>query len=58
MIRIDFGGREPLTKAELAERLGYSVRWIEGKLAEGMPSQMYRGKRVFREEEVRAWLAG
>lgn len=45
-----------LDKARLAEHLGCGVRWIEMRVAEGMPSAMIAGRRKFRASEVEAWL--
>jgi hypothetical protein len=32
------------------------VRWIEARLAEGMPSSMIAGRRKFKVSKVEAWL--
>jgi predicted DNA-binding transcriptional regulator AlpA len=45
-----------LSKPQLAETLGCSVRWIEDRLREGMPSVMLAGARKFRRSEVEGWL--
>ena len=46
-----------LDKRGLGRALGgYSVRWVEAKLFEGMPSSMSGGRRVFRLSEVQRWL--
>lgn len=45
-----------LTKAQLADFLGCGVRWIEMRVAEGMPSAMIAGRRKFRPSEVEPWL--
>lgn len=55
LTRVDFGG--PVTKKELAEILGKTVRWVEYRLAEGMPSSLdRRGRRIFSLSEARMWL--
>lgn len=55
-------GRNPddvlLTKKQYASRLGRSVRFVETRVAEGMPSDVdRRGRRVFRPSEADPWLA-
>ena len=45
-----------LDKRGLAEHLGCGVRWVEARLAEGMPSAMIAGRRKFRASEVEPWL--
>jgi predicted DNA-binding transcriptional regulator AlpA len=56
---VDFGRTsEPeLTKRQLEPLLGKSGRWIEQRMAEGMPSTMRVGKRRFLLSECRSWLA-
>ena len=47
-----------LSKRQLASRLGYSTRWVELRVREGMPSfQQSNGYRRFLLSEVEAWLA-
>lgn len=47
-----------LSKRQLAQTLGYSTRWVELRVREGMPSyQQTNGYRRFRLSEVEAWLA-
>jgi hypothetical protein len=45
-----------LDKKGLAEYFGCSVRWIEARLADGMPSAMIAGRRKFRASECEEWL--
>lgn len=45
-----------ITKREIAKFFGASVRWIDDRLADGMPSAMIAGKRKFRASEVEDWL--
>ena len=45
-----------LDKKGLADHLGCGTRWIEARLAEGMPSAMIAGRRKFRATEVESWL--
>jgi hypothetical protein len=45
-----------LTKRELARALGVSVRWIELRIAEGMPHREIAGKKVFQLSTAEAWL--
>lgn len=59
LIHVSFS-REPeavLKKAELAHRLGYTVRHIEKLTALGMPSKIVGRCRVYRETECRNWLS-
>ena len=44
-----------LTKAEYAEYLRCSPRWLEYRLAEGLPSEMIAGRRTARHRAVREW---
>jgi excisionase family DNA binding protein len=41
-----------LTKRELAEHLGYSTRWVEYRVHEGMPYQRLGRRMRFRASEV------
>jgi hypothetical protein len=54
-------GDQLLTKRQLAAALGRSARWIEMRVAEGMPSvgptPRYPARR-FRLADVEAWLSG
>jgi hypothetical protein len=45
-----------LGKHALAHHLACSVRWIEGRISEGMPYAMIAGSRKFRVSEVERWL--
>lgn len=45
-----------LDKKALAEHLGCGIRWIEMRVAEGMPSALIAGRRKFRASEVEPWL--
>jgi predicted DNA-binding transcriptional regulator AlpA len=50
-------GWEPwLTKKQLAAHFGYSTRWVELRVREGMPSKLIGGRRRFRLSEVEAWI--
>jgi hypothetical protein len=47
-----------LSKAQLADRLGYSARWVNLRMREGMPHRKWTGGHVrFRASEVEVWLA-
>jgi hypothetical protein len=46
-----------LTKRQLADHYGFSTRWIELRMQEGMPSRMIGGRRRFRLSETENWLA-
>ena len=45
-----------VTKREVAEHLAFSARWVELRVAEGMPSYRFGGRRRFRISEVERWL--
>jgi excisionase family DNA binding protein len=45
-----------LSKRQLAVRLGYSTRWVELRVRDGMPSRMVGAQRRFRMSEVESWL--
>lgn len=45
-----------LTKPQLADRLNVSVRWIDLRRKEGMPSHTWAGVVRFRLSEVERWL--
>ena len=50
-------GREPwCTKQELADHLGFSVRWVELRVREGMPAQRMGRRLRFQISAVEAWL--
>jgi len=50
-------GREPwCTKQELAEHLGFSVRWVELRVQEGMPARRMGQRLRFQVSVVEAWL--
>jgi phage terminase Nu1 subunit (DNA packaging protein) len=46
-----------LTKAQLADRLQVSTRWIDLRRAEGMPCEKWAGVVRFRLSAVETWLA-
>jgi excisionase family DNA binding protein len=49
--------REPwCTKQELAEHLGFSVRWVELRVREGMPARRMGQRLRFQISAVEAWL--
>ena len=51
-------GNDPwLTKQDLAQILGFSVRWVEYRLKEGMPHSRIGGRVRFQRSTVEAWLA-
>jgi len=50
-------GREPwCTKQELAEHLGFSVRWVELRIREGMPARRMGRRLRFQVSAVETWL--
>jgi phage terminase Nu1 subunit (DNA packaging protein) len=51
-------GREPwCTKQELADHLGFSVRWVELRVREGLPARRMGQRLRFQISAVEAWLA-
>lgn len=46
-----------LSKRQLAQRLGYSTRWVELRVREGMPSRIQGNQRRFLASECVEWLA-
>lgn len=57
LIHVDFGQDRLLGKEELGNALGRSVRWVEERTAEGMPSRIEGVRRVYKETACRNWLA-
>lgn len=50
-------GNEPwLSKKQIADALGFSVRWIEYRVQEGMPHKTIGGRLRFQRSTVEAWL--
>ena len=50
-------GSEPwLSKRQLAAYFGFSTRWVELRVREGMPSEVISGRRRFRVSECEEWL--
>jgi hypothetical protein len=50
-------GREPwCTKQELADHLGFSVRWVELRVREGMPARRMGQRLRFQVSAVETWL--
>lgn len=45
-----------LSKRDLAAHLGFSVRWIEYRVADGMPYKRIGGRLRFQLTSVEAWL--
>ncbi len=45
-----------LSKRQLADVLGFSVRWVDYRVHEGMPSHRFGKRRRFRLSEVERWL--
>lgn len=52
------GGPQLISKQQLAAHLGRSPRWIEMRVAAGMPSENLDryGRRMFNLQAVEAWL--
>lgn len=48
---------EPLvTKAQLADHLGFSTRWVELRVAEGLPHYKVGGRLRFHKSQATRWL--
>lgn len=45
-----------VTKNELALHMGFSVRWVERKVREGMPHHRVGGRLRFQKSTAVAWL--
>lgn len=45
-----------ITKAELANHMGFSVRWVERRVREGMPHHRVGGRLRFQRSQAVAWL--
>jgi len=59
MTILSFGaaGLEPLlTKAQLARQLGFCIRWVDYRVAEGMPFVPAHGQKRFYLSHVLRWL--
>jgi excisionase family DNA binding protein len=51
-------GTEPwITKQQLARHLGFSVRWVEYRVAEGLPHSRMGGRLRFQRTAVERWLS-
>lgn len=46
-----------LSKRQLAQWFGFSTRWVELRVSEGMPSRLRGNRRRFALSECEAWLA-
>lgn len=57
---IDFPGRADadlwVTKKQLARQVGYSTRWVEQRVADGLPSRMEGGRRMFPLRSSLEWI--
>lgn len=50
-------GNEPwMTKRQIADVLGFSVRWVEYRVRDGMPHEVFGGRLRFQRSAVEAWL--
>jgi hypothetical protein len=45
-----------MSKQQLAAALGFSVRWVEYRLAEGLPHRRIGGRVRFQRSVAEAWL--
>jgi excisionase family DNA binding protein len=46
-----------LTKRQVAQRLGFSVRWLEQQVAQAeLPAHMIGGQRRFLWSEIQSWI--
>jgi hypothetical protein len=57
LVYANFGESRLLGKSPLGKALGRSVRWVEERTAEGMPSSLKGRRRVYKETDCRNWLA-
>ncbi len=49
--------REPwLSKKQMAKELGVTTRYLEYRMAEGLPSRLMGRRRLFRRSVVEGWL--
>lgn len=49
--------REPwVSRRQLAAHLGFSLRWVDLRVRDGMPSMKMRGERRFKVSECERWL--
>jgi excisionase family DNA binding protein len=54
---VGFAEREPyVTKQHIAQFYGFTPRWVELKVAGGMPCHRFGSRVRFRVSEVEAWL--
>jgi hypothetical protein len=52
-------GYEPwLSKKQVATHYGYSTRWVELRMRDGMPSHARGGQRRFLLSEIESWFEG
>jgi hypothetical protein len=52
-------GFEPwLSKKQVAAHYGYSTRWVELRMRDGMPAHARWGQRRFLLSEIEAWFEG
>jgi hypothetical protein len=50
-------GSEPwLSRRQVAAYFGFSTRWVELRVREGMPSEVIGGRRRFRASDCEEWL--
>lgn len=47
-----------MSKRDLAATLGFSVRWVEYRVGEGMPHKVFGGRLRFQRSAVECWLEG
>lgn len=45
-----------LTKRQIAEHFGFTTRWVELRMREGLPSIRIGNRRRYRLSQVEAWL--
>jgi hypothetical protein len=46
-----------LCKRDLADHLGFGIRWVEYRMLEGMPHKRIGGRARFQLSSVETWLA-
>lgn len=57
VVHVDFGGTEPwLTRRELAEELGRSVKYVENLTKRGLPHKQHGRQKLYKASAARNFL--
>ena len=51
-------GERFVDKRQLATHFGFSIRWVEARMTEGMPFHRFGNRVRFRISETETWLSG